>query len=102
MAFPLGLSTAIYKLNSASNRLEPLNLYATAVGGEKILTCNTTVSGLSQNDEVVLIGNSAIEGDALRSYYLKANFTNSSTSPHELYAFNFIYSKSNLHNQQGQ
>jgi hypothetical protein len=102
MAFPLGTTTAIYKLNSASNRLEPLNLYATAVAGEKQLTCNTTVSGLSQNDEVILIGNSAIEGDAMRSYYLKATFTNSSTSPHEIYAINFIYSKSNLHNQQGQ
>jgi hypothetical protein len=49
-----------------------------------------------------LIANSAIEGDSLRDYYLKGRFVNSTTSKHELYAINFIYTKSNLHNQQGQ
>ena len=60
------------------------------------------MTGLVADDEVVLIANSAIEGDAIRDYYLKAKLVNSTTSAHELYAVNFIYAKSNLHNQQGQ
>lgn len=102
MSFPLGNTTALFLLNSASNRLEPLNLYASSISGEKALTCSGTVSGVSADDEIVLVANSAIEGDNIRDYYLKARFSNSSTTPHELYAVNFIYSKSNLHNQQGQ
>ena len=54
------------------------------------------------DDEIVLIANSAIEGDVIRDYYLKAKFVNSTTTAHELYAINFIYTKSNLHNQRGQ
>ena len=102
MSFPLGNTTALFLLNSASNRLEPLNLYASSISGEKALTCSGTVSGVSADDEIVLVANSAIEGDNIRDYYLKARFANSTTTPHELYAVNFIYSKSNLHNQQGQ
>ena len=102
MSFPLGNSTALFKYDTANNKLVPLVLYAASISGEKKLTCNGTVSGLAQDDQVVLIGNSPIEGDSLRDYYLKAKFSNSTTTPHELYAVNFIYSKSNLHNQQGQ
>ena len=64
--------------------------------------CNGTVTGLVADDEVVLIANSSIEGDSIRDYYLKARLVNPSTTAHELYAINFIYSKSNLHNQRGQ
>lgn len=101
-SFPLGDSTALYLLNVAQNKLEPLNLYAVSVSGEKELTCNATISGFSAGDTLVLIANSAIEGDSIRDYYLQAKFVNSNTTPHELYAINFIYTKSNLHNQQGQ
>ena len=102
MSFPLGNTTALFKLNSVDNRLEPLNLYAASVSGEKALTCDSLVGGVVADDEIVLIANSAIEGDTLRNYYLKGTFSNPTTSEHELYAVNFIYSKSNLHNQQGQ
>jgi hypothetical protein len=80
----------------------PLSLYAVGINGEKVLECNSTVTGLNANDQIVLIANSSIEGDAIRDYYLKGRFVNSTTSKHELYAINFIYTKSNLHNQQGQ
>ena len=100
IGFPLGVTTALFKV-SGSN-LVPLNLYATAIDGDKVLQCNGTVSGVTANDEIVLIANSSIEGDSIRDYYLKARFVNSTTSKHELYAINFIYTKSNLHNQQGQ
>ena len=102
MSFPLGDSTALFKVDNSSNALVPLVLFASSVSGRTTLVCNGTVSGVSTNDKIVLIGNSPIEGDSIRDYYLKAKFTNSITTPHELYAINFIYSKSNLHNQQGQ
>jgi hypothetical protein len=100
--FPVGSTTALYKLNAASNRLEPLGYRADSKSGEKQITCNTTASGLVQDDVVILIASPSIEGDALRDYFLQVTLTNSLTTPHELYAINLIYSKSNLHNQQGQ
>jgi len=100
--FPVGSTTALYKLNAASNRLEPLGYRANSKSGEKQITCNATTSGLVQNDVVVLVATPSIEGDPMRDYYLQLTLTNSVTTPHELYAINLIYSKSNLHNQQGQ
>ena len=100
IGFPVGNTTALFKVSGAN--LVPLTLYAAGVTGEKELQCSGTVSGLVADDEVVLIANSAIEGDAIRDYYLKARLVNPTTTAHELYAINFIYSKSNLHNQQGQ
>ena len=102
MSFPLGNSTALFKVGNSSNALVPLILFGSSVSGRTTLVCNGTVSGVSTDDKIVLIGNSPIEGDSIRDYYLKAKFSNSITTPHELYAINFIYSKSNLHNQQGQ
>jgi hypothetical protein len=100
IGFPLGVTTALFKVSGAN--LVPLSLYAVGINGEKVLECNSTVTGLNANDQIVLIANSSIEGDAIRDYYLKGRFVNSTTSKHELYAINFIYTKSNLHNQQGQ
>ena len=100
--FPVGSTTALYKLNVASSRLEPLGYRANSKSGEKQITCNATASGLVQNDVVVLVATPSIEGDPVRDYYLQLTFTNSVTTAHELYAINLIYSKSNLHNQQGQ
>ena len=99
-SFPLGNTTALFKVSGAN--LVPLNLYASAVTGDKVLQCNGTVSGLVLDDQVVMIANSAIEGDVIRDYYVKGKFVNSTTTEHELYAINFIYTKSNLHNQVGQ
>lgn len=100
IGFPIGNTTAIFKVNGTN--LVPLNVYAVSISDEKKLECNGTVTGLVADDEIVLIANSSIEGDAIRDYYLKAKLVNSTTSAHELYAVNFIYAKSNLHNQQGQ
>jgi len=102
MSFPVGSTTALYKLNAASNRLEPLGYRADSKSGEKQITCNATASGLVQNDVVVLVATPSIEGDAMRDYYLQVTLSNSVTTPHELYAINLIYAKSNLHNQLGQ
>ena len=100
IGFPLGNTTALFKVSGAN--LVPLTLFASAITGEKKLECSGTVSGLVADDEIVLIANSSIEGDSIRDYYLKGRFVNSTTSAHELYGINFIYAKSNLHNQRGQ
>lgn len=100
--FPVGSTTALYKLNSVSSRLEPLGYRADSKSGEKQITCNVTATGLVQNDVVILVATPSIEGDQMRDYYMQATLTNSLTTPHELYAINLIYTKSNLHNQQGQ
>ena len=68
-SFPLGNTTALFKVSGAN--LVPLNLYASAVTGDKVLQCNGTVSGLVLDDQVVMIANSAIEGDVIRDYYVK-------------------------------
>ena len=100
--FPVGSTTALYKLNTASSRLEPLGYRADSKSGEKQINCNATASGLVADDVVILIASPSIEGDPMRDYFLQVKFTNSLTTPHELYAINLIYTKSNLHNQQGQ
>ena len=100
MSFPVGSTTALYKISGAT--LVPLGYRADSRSGEKQITCNATATGVVQNDTVVLVAASSIEGDALRDYYLQVTLSNSLTTAHELYAINLIYAKSNLHNQQGQ
>ena len=100
MSFPVGSTTALYKVSGAT--LVPLGYRADSRSGEKQITCNATTTGVVQNDTVVLVAASSIEGDALRDYYLQVTLTNNLTTAHELYAINLIYAKSNLHNQQGQ
>jgi len=100
MSFPVGSTTALYKISGAT--LVPLGYRADSRSGEKQITCNATATGVVQNDTVVLVAASSIEGDALRDYFLQVTLSNSLTTAHELYAINLIYNKSNLHNQQGQ
>ena len=100
MSFPVGSTTALYKVSGAT--LVPLGYRADSRSGEKQITCNATTTGVVQNDTVVLVAASSIEGDALRDYFLQVTLTNNLTTAHELYAINLIYAKSNLHNQQGQ
>lgn len=100
MSFPVGTTTALYKVSGAA--LVPLGYRADSRSGESQITCNATATGVVQNDTVVLVAASSIEGDALRDYFLQVTLSNSLTTAHELYAINLIYAKSNLHNQQGQ
>lgn len=100
MSFPVGTTTALYKISGAA--LVPLGYRADSRSGENQITCNATATGVAQNDTVVLVASSSIEGDALRDYFLQATLTNNLTTAHELYAINLVYAKSNLHNQQGQ
>jgi len=94
--FPIG--GALYKVGSG--QLEPLSLTISSAAGA-VVTCNTTVTGVSDADEIVVLASGAIEGDNIRDYYAKVKLTNASTSAVELYAVNGIYSESSLHNELG-
>ena len=72
-----------------------------SISGRKALEADTTVTGISAGDDLVIVSNASIDGDVIRDSFMQIELTNTSTDPIELYSVNAIYSKSNLHNQQG-
>ena len=96
MNFPLGTSSFLYKVNGT--QLDALSLTASSISGSNQLTCNTNVTGLVQNDLVVLVADSAIEGDQIRDYFAKIKLTKTDTNPIELYAVNAVVTDSKAHN----
>lgn len=96
--FPIGAS--LYKVSGST--LVSLSITVTGITGVSTISCSGAVSGVSNGDTIIALGNGAIEGDQMRDYYLKIRLSNSSTSEIELYAVNAIFSKSNLHNELGQ
>jgi len=96
MNFPLGNSSFLYKVNGT--QLDALSLTASSISGSNQLTCNTNVTGLVQNDLVVLVADSAIEGDQIRDYYASIKLTKTDTNPIELYAVNAVVTDSKAHN----
>lgn len=95
--FPIGGS--LYKVTSGE--LEPLSLTISSAAGY-LVTCNTTVSGVSDGDEILVIASGSVEGDVIKDYFAKVKMTNSSSSEIELYAVNAVYSDSSLHNELGE
>jgi hypothetical protein len=96
MSFPLGATSYLYKINGA--QLDALSLTASSISGAKDLTCNTTVTNVAQNDVIVLVADSAIEGDQIRDYYAKIKLTKTDTNPIELFAVNAVVTDSKAHN----
>ena len=97
IAFPIGGS--IYKVSGST--LVDTTLTVSGVASRTSITANTTVSGISVNDNLLIVSNSSIDGDPMRDCYSQVDLTNTDTTPVELYAVNMIFQKSNLHNQQG-
>ena len=97
ITFPMGAS--LYKVSGSS--LVSISNTVSSVSNDTI-TCAAAVSGVIVGDEIIAIGNGAVEGDQMRDYYAKIRLTNDATSEIELYAVNTVYSKSNLANQLGQ
>ena len=97
IAFPIGGS--IYKVSGST--LVDTTLTVSGVASRTSITANTTVSGISVNDNLLIVSNSSIDGDPMRDSYIQVDLTNTDTTPVELYAVNMIFQKSNLHNQQG-
>ena len=96
MSFPLGVSSFLYKVNNT--QLVALSLTASSISGSNQLTCNANVSGLAQDDVVVLVADSSIEGDQIRDYFAKIKLTKTETTPIELYAVNAVVTDSKAHN----
>jgi hypothetical protein len=96
MSFPLGTKSKLYKVNG--NQLDTLSVTASSVSGVKSLTCSGTVSLGSPNNVIVLVADSAIEGDQIRDYYAKIRLTKTDTKPVELYAINAVVTDSKAHN----
>jgi hypothetical protein len=92
----LGTSSFLYKVNGT--QLDALSLTASSISESNQLTCNTNVTGLVQNDLVVLVADSAIEGDQIRDYYASIKLTKTDTNPIELYAVNAVITDSKAHN----
>ena len=97
ITFPMGAS--VYKVSGSS--LVSISNTVSSVSNDTI-TCAAAVAGVIVGDEIIAIGNGAVEGDQMRDYYAKIRLTNDATSEIELYAVNTVYSKSNLANQLGQ
>ena len=93
--FPLGSTATVYRLNGS--QLDSISAYPSSITGEKSIKMNAEVT-LVEGDFLVVVGNSAIEGDQIRDYFAKVKLTKSSASPIELYAVNTIFADSKLHN----
>jgi len=96
MNFPLGVNSKLYKVNG--NQLDILQVTASSVSGVKSLTCSGTVQGVATNNVIVLVADSAIEGDQIRDYYAKIRLTKTDTNPVELFAINAVVTDSKAHN----
>jgi len=96
---PFGLGSNIYKVDGSS--LTDTTLDVAGIYDRTTITANTTVTGLSAGDELLIVSDASIDGDPIRDSFMQIDLTNTSTSAVELYSINAIYAKSNLHNQQG-
>lgn len=95
IAFPLGATATLYKING--NQLDTLGVYPLSVTGQKSLAVSGNIS-LSAGDLIVVVGNSAIEGDQIRDYFAKIKLTKTTSAPVELFAVNAVIADSKLHN----
>jgi len=97
ISFPLGSTATLYKVNVAQNRLDTLGVYPLSVTTNKGITFSGAVSAVA-GDLLVVVGNSAIEGDQIRDYFAKIKLTKTTSAPIELFAINATFADSKLHN----
>lgn len=97
ISFPAGSTATLYKVNTAQNRLDTLGVYPLSVTGQKAITFSGAVSATA-GDLLVVVGNSAIEGDQIRDYFAKIKLTKTTSAPIELFAINATFADSKLHN----
>ena len=97
---PIPYEADILKVNGSA--LDDTNLDVNAITGRKELQADSTVSGISAGDILVARSQSSMDGDPMRDYYLQIDLEKTSSTAVELYAINATFSKSNVHNQQGQ
>ena len=97
---PIPYESDILKVNGSA--LDDTNLDVDSITGRKELKADATVSGISTGDVLVARSQSSLDGDPMRDYYLQIDLEKTSSTAVELYSVNATYSKSDLHNQQGQ
>lgn len=94
-SFPLGATATLYKVGASD--LTSLSVSPSSVDSSNEITFSGAVSAVD-GDLLVVVGNSAIEGDQMRDYYAKIKLTKTSSSPIELFAVNTIVADSKAHN----
>ena len=97
ISFPAGSTATLYKVNVAQNRLDTLGVYPLSVISDKGITFSGAVSATA-GDLLVVVGNSAIEGDQIRDYFAQIKLTKTTSAPIELFAVNTVFADSKLHN----
>jgi hypothetical protein len=96
---PIAIGADIYKVSG--NNIVDTGLNVSSVSGRRQITADATVSTVNTGDDLLIVSSDSIDGDPMRDSFLKITLENTSTEAVELYAVNTIFSKSNLHNQQG-
>ena len=96
---PIAIGADIYKVDG--NNIVDTGLNVSTVSGRRQLTADATVTTVNTGDDLLIVSSDSIDGDTMRDSFLKISLENTSTEAVELYAVNTIFSKSNLHNQQG-
>ena len=94
-SFPFGTTATLYKVGASD--LTSLSVSPSSVDSSNEITFSGAVSAVD-GDLLVVVGNSAIEGDQMRDYYAKIKLTKTSSSPIELFAVNTIVADSKAHN----
>ena len=96
---PIAIGADIYKVDGSS--ITDTGLDVASVSGRRQITASATVSNVNTGDDLLIVSSDSIDGDPMRDSFLKIELENTSTDHVELYAINTVFSKSNLHNQQG-
>ena len=96
---PLAIGADIYKVDGSN--IVDTGLNVSSVSGRRQLTASASVTNINTGDDLLVVSSDSIDGDPMRDSYLKIELENTSTDHVELYAINTVFSKSNLHNQQG-
>jgi hypothetical protein len=96
---PIAIGADIYKVDGSS--ITDTGLDVVSVSGRRQITASATVSNVNTGDDLLIVSSDSIDGDPMRDSFLKIELENTSTDHVELYAINTVFSKSNLHNQQG-
>jgi hypothetical protein len=94
-SFPIGSTATLYKIGVSN--LTSMSVNPVSVDSLTSVTFSGSVSAVN-GDVLVVVGNSAIEGDQMRDYYSKIKLTKTSSSPIELFAINVVVADSKAHN----
>ncbi len=94
-SFPIGSTATLYKVGISD--LNSLSVNPVSIDAYNEITFSGSVTAVS-GDLLIIVGNSAVEGDQIRDYYAKIKLTKTSSTPIELFAINTIVADSKAHN----